>query len=392
MVCHKCPNCDMEFNKKSNYLQHTNKKFKCIKKVYLTCVECNEDDNIEQKIQNNPKKSKKIQKIQSNLLEQIQLDNKKETDTITDANTDTDTDTNTDKDADNFNDEKCICCPYCSKCYSTKSNLSKHLKTNCKIKKQQEEEKENIFKLLLSKDDVIKEQKEIINKILEQNQTLIKEITDLKKIKIKTNKSIGNVNLTNLSNTNNTTINANTNTTNNNIVIVNFGKENLNLIDKQIYLDRVVKKAISGVRIPEEVLKIIHFNPKYPQLSNIYISDINREKCMIWEDGGWKLSPTDKIPQVIEKVVNYSNGVESELRQQYLNNKKINDRLDVVSKYIGMNGNEYIDELKEDFESNANLIKRCEDFQQLTYNTFKTTLYNEGKNIKKQKINVDFSC
>ena len=179
MVCHKCPNCDMEFNKKSNYLQHTNKKFKCIKKVYLTCVECNEDDNIEQKIQNNPKKSKKIQKIQSNLLEQIQLDNKKDTDTITDANTDTDTDTNTDKDADNFNDEKCICCPYCSKCYSTKSNLSKHLKTNCKIKKQQEEEfietqkldKENMEKISFLK--AIEESKKSF--IEEKRKSLLKE-------------------------------------------------------------------------------------------------------------------------------------------------------------------------------------------------------------------------
>jgi hypothetical protein len=32
---------------------------------------------------------------------------------------------------------------------------------------------------------------------------------------------------------------------------------------------------------------------------------------------------------------------------------------------------------------NKDIVKRCEGFQKLTYDTFKTTLYNEGKNIKK---------
>jgi hypothetical protein len=65
---------------------------------------------------------------------------------------------------------------------------------------------------------------------------------------------------------------------NNNIVIVNFGKEDLSVIDERQFIDKIVKKNnISGVKIPDEVLKIIHFNPQYPQLSNIYISNINRE-------------------------------------------------------------------------------------------------------------------
>ena len=48
-----------------------------------------------------------------------------------------------------------------------------------------------------------------------------------------------------------------------------------------------------------------------------------------------------------------------------------------------MNDNNYIEELKENKEENKDLIKRCENFQKKTYQTFKTTLYNEGKNIKK---------
>ena len=29
MVCHNCPVCGLEFNKKSRLIEHTNKKFKC---------------------------------------------------------------------------------------------------------------------------------------------------------------------------------------------------------------------------------------------------------------------------------------------------------------------------------------------------------------------------
>ena len=267
--------------------------------------------------------------------------------------------------------------------------------------------------MLLEKDfkEIIKQQTNIINKhkeklnehnqiitqILQQNQVLIKELKNLKQSKLviserfnpkntSNTKNINSHNTTNIA-TNNTTNNTNTtNTQNNNIVMFNFGKEDLGIIDKQIYIDRVVKKPITGVKIPEEILKIIHFNHQYPQLSNIYISDINREKCMIWEDGEWKLSPVDKIPEVIDKVVNYSNGVETELREKFINNKKVNERLDIVNKYIKMNDTDYIEELRVEAEydpENKDVIKRCEGFQKLTYDTFRTTLYNEGKNIKK---------
>ena len=386
MVYYKCEKCSLEFNKKSNYIQHINKKFDCALKNNNLSIE---ESNNPILIQKNPKKSIFIKNP-----ENFQISNQ---------NCNLNSNTNKIENKENieikFNQNPDInnfCCGYCLKSYSTKSNLNKHLNGNCKIKKEKEEEKENIFKLLLAKDNEIIEQKKIINKILQQNELLIKKIDVLVKYKI--NKSPKNIyshnmnpSITNTNNTINTTnttntinTNTNTNTLNNNIVMFNFGKEDLGIIDKQIYLERVIKKPISGVKIPEEILKIIHFNHQYPQLSNIYISDINREKCMIWEDGEWKLSPVDKIPEVIDKVVNYSNGIESELRQKFTNNKKVNDRLDIVNKYIQMNNNEYIEELKiNENNDNTDTIKRCEGFQKLTYDTFKTTLYNEGKNIKK---------
>jgi hypothetical protein len=370
----ECPNCNRSFNRKAHLEQHLTKKNPCMQK--------NEE------IQNNPIK------IQNHPFE-IQNNNLILKDDYTDEN------------LQNPNLDPDITCQYCLKSFYQTSNLNKHLKYNCKVKKQQDEEKEEIFKQLLLKDSIIKEKEEQINKkdeqinkILEQNQQLITQIEKLTKLGLnnKSNKSSKSVqmaktitNTTNTANSNNTTNNTS------NIVLFNFGKENLDIIDKKQYINRVIKNNITGVKIPEEILKLIHFNPAYPQLSNIYISDINREKCMVYDDGMWKLSPTDKIPEVIDRVVEYSYNRDEELREIFKNNKPVIDRLNVINKYVKMNDNEYLELLKEqdldddnislgdDQANNQNLeqIKRCENFQKKTYNTFKTTLYNEGKKLKK---------
>lgn len=67
----------------------------------------------------------------------------------------------------------------------------------------------------------------------------------------------------------------------------------------------------------------------------------------------------------------------------FIDGKQLNDRFDTVNKYTKMIDNEYIEELKDDMEENKDIIKRCEEFKKMTYDTIKTTLYNEGKKIKK---------
>jgi hypothetical protein len=136
-------------------------------------------------------------------------------------------------------------CSFCNKFYSSKSTLTRHLKDNCKIKKNNDNEKESIFKLLLEKD---KENKEKINQLEKQNKLLMQKIDKLLIVKDKKNKSSNIIN-NNISNSNNTI--SNSNNTQNNIILVNHGNEDLSIIDKKIFLDRVVKKNISGVKIPD---------------------------------------------------------------------------------------------------------------------------------------------
>jgi hypothetical protein len=400
MVKYKCCKCLVEFHKKSNYLKHLNKKFDCgikQKNENLNSIEVSNETLLCRILPNFAEifqKKNGVNFLSDNASNNINICSSQNNDNIYDDIDDNDgengeNDENCKDDisaSHNVNSENIIkindnqndffCCLYCYKNFSLKGTLARHIRYNCKVKKDNDNEKEKIFKMLLQKD-------EQINILLKQNECLIQELTNIKK-KSLSNKNSHNITNSNNTNTNNTNNIQNSNN-NNNIVMFNFGKEDLGIIDKQLFVERVVNNRISGVKIPEEILKIIHFNPNYPQLSNIYISDINREKCMIWEDGEWKLSPVDKIPEVIDKVVEYSNGIETELREKYPNNKKFNDRLDTVNKYVSMNDTDYVEELKEDMETNKDLIKRCENFQKLTYDTFKTTLYNEGKNINKNK-------
>ena len=87
----------------------------------------------------------------------------------------------------------------------------------------------------------------------------------------------------------------------------------------------------------------------------------------------------------MDKICLFSSDQINILREKYPNNKALNDRLNVIEKYNNMIDEDYIQDLREDDDYNANkaLIKRAEDFQKLAYDTIKKTLYNEGKKIKK---------
>ena len=384
MVYYPCPKCNAIFNKKSNFISHINRIYDCSKKV-------NNEDNLNE-----------LAEISTNLHElaeistNIEKSNKNE---IFSMETD-----NCSKETNDFSNinETSFNCSYCNKKLSSKYILMRHLKDYCKVKKANDEVKENTFKMLLERDKLreneINELKKQNKLFEEQNKILMDKIdklinmkTDTKSSKtINNNKKITNNTQNNQKITNNTQNNTqntnNTSNTQNNFVMVNFGKEDLKMIDEREFIDRIVKQnKISGVKIPDEVLKIIHFNPKYPQLSNIYISDINREKCMVYEDGEWKLSNIDNIPQVMDKICLFSKDQIEILREKHPNNKALLDRLNTIEKYNNKIDEDYIQDLREDEDYNGVkiIIKDAEDFQKYAYNTLKKTLYNEGKKLKK---------
>ena len=137
MVFRKCPNCDYTTDRKSNYEKHINKKFKCSKNNKII----NEINHI---IQNIPSQFQNIPIQNSNTY-------KTDIDKIDIDKIDIDDE-----------DEKPIC-GFCSKSYSNKGNLTKHLK-KCAVKKENEKKNDTI-KIKIELEELKKQNKLLQNKV-----------------------------------------------------------------------------------------------------------------------------------------------------------------------------------------------------------------------------------
>jgi len=174
-------------------------------------------------------------------------------------------------------------CNFCSKTFSRVDNLKRHLIERCKVRKEETQEKEAIFSNLLQRVELLeKENLQLNNKIV-----LLENKKETKNIQY--NKNIKNLN----------------NGIINNTFIIQHGKEDFSKIDDKVFLDAFLKNT--GAKIPEKIIEGIHFNEKYPEYKNIYISDINREKVMIHNGKDWLLTPSNNITSnLLDKTIHFS--------------------------------------------------------------------------------------
>ena len=256
MVQRKCPKCEAIFDRKSSFDKHINKKFDCSLNKNNSNETNNNDKDICENLPIFAKIYKNLPKFTNSIINEDNT-NKLLTEQMVINN------------KNNINND--LFCSYCQKKFITKYTLERHIKEVCRVKKLNDEEKENIFKLLLEKDkqkdieiNELKKKNELFEK---QNKMLIDKIDKLininsKQIKTNTNSNntIINTNSNNTTNTTNTTNTNNITNTQNNIMMVNFGKEDLSIIDEKQFIERIVKKpTVSGVKIPDEVLQRGHF-------------------------------------------------------------------------------------------------------------------------------------
>ena len=327
------------------------------------------------------------------------------TDIGTDVGTDIITDTNTSVDSNSIlgsNENKC---EYCLKCFSTKYNLNKHIKTVCKsntnrpsykIQTQTQtqipiqtliEQNEQLQKMLIEESIEHKKQTDELHKMM---MNLIKKETSKRSKKVKINNLNNGVINTNTTNTTNTsTTNTNNGTINNNIII-QFGKEDLSQIDNKHFIN-LIKSNSTGAKIITDIVKMIHFNEDCPQFQNICMTDLNRGRVVMYDGVKWNtITNGDKIiPDLIEKAVNYSNAKDNQLRERFLQNPKVLGRMDVIKKYTDKCDVEQLEELKEEqyYEEadNKDKIADCEQFIELVENRVKELIYNEKDKVLKKK-------
>ena len=327
MVVYNCPKCFKKFTKKYNYDIHLNKKIPCTNNNVI------EQPNIIMATKNTPIKRN------NNIMATKNTPNIQNKNIMATKNTPND---------DDIGDD--LTCEFCNKIYSRKDVLKKHIFNNCKNKKMYDADKQEQIKLLIEQNQELKKQNELLKQNINQS---------------------------------NITIN-----NNNFIQIFQFGKEDLSQINDTGYLDIVKNIKSIGTKLFTDIITHIHFNPTYPQFQNIYISDINREKCMIYDGNKWNLTNLSDdnfiIPHIIEKTVDFTYLKDAEFKNIYKNNKYIQDRLNVINKYITKCDDDYIDELNEN-EENKIIVKECKDFKNGVSEKLKLLLYNQNNIITKKK-------
>ena len=111
--------------------------------------------------------------------------------------------------------------------------------------------------------------------IKSENDQLKKEIVELKNMKDSVINDV-NINITNNFNI---------------ITLIDHGKEDYNKLNiKKIMLENQILPKLNYIFT---ILYYVHCNEEYPEYQNIYISDMNRNKVMIYHNGTW--ISTDKV-------------------------------------------------------------------------------------------------
>ena len=285
MVNFKCLKCNKEFDKKFNYESHMNKKKSCA-----------------------------INIPNSEIFPAIIKNSK-------------------------ISENNNIFCNFCNKTFSTIFNLNKHCKFNCKIKKLHEEDeekdKENIFKLLLAKeeenkkkDEEMKKKDEESNKKINKLEDYVKKLTDMNiELNNKVGKLLDKMSINNITNNNITT--------NNNIIniskdkLVNFGEEDVKEIELKLFNNCFNK---FGKFIFEASAKNIWYNKS--KNKNFYISDLSRDKAMTYKNGQFYLTPINTVLTTInQQLYKYFKHNIDEIKKT--GNKKLMEKVEneIINSY-----------------------------------------------------------
>ena len=157
-----------------------------------------------------------------------------------------------------------------------------------KVIQEQKTDTESRLKLMTDRYDGLEKKHNDVIKTNEKLQTKMNKIVNKNKITNTTNSH---------NNVSNTVINNPT------IKLVNFGSEDLSKISHNVFIDTIKSQ---GASLYNRAIDGIHFNKDYPENQNIYISDINRGKVMIYKNEKWIIDNWDNIfSDLLDKVIQF---------------------------------------------------------------------------------------
>jgi hypothetical protein len=181
-------------------------------------------------------------------------------------------------------------CLICNIIYKHSQTLSNHKKTKHQnyendiqnINQNEKSEIEQFKELFLEKQDYYEKQLNALNEKNKQLELLVN--TSKSKTKNITNNNTNNTNTNSNNTTNNGTIN--------NINIVQFGREDSSLLNKDEISKILYEKGIDGLLASIEVL---HFNNRLPQYKNIRLTNLKSKYIDIHNGTKWIKENQDKV-------------------------------------------------------------------------------------------------
>jgi len=312
MVEYICNRCGYNAKQKINLMRHLNRKNICnpiLEDISIEEVKSYYGFNVSTKIHQNPPK---LHQNPPNLPPKIST--KKHQNTPKFENPSTKKHQNPPK-SPVINE-----CPYCYKRFSRSDSLNRHY-GRCKIKKENENEKDKKIEELIKNQEEMKEQmKEMVEKLLIEK---------------------GNTNITN--NTNNSH-----NTTNNIININNYGDENTKYITSDYILKLLKNKPAKAI---PELIKYTHFNKEHPENQNIKITNKKEPYIKVLKNDKWELQDKDEtITDLIDRqqVHLLDETIEEKIEEKCSNSEKVN--IERCSELYNNDNKEYMKRLYNESE------------------------------------------
>jgi len=173
-------------------------------------------------------------------------------------------------------------CKYCKKLFTTSNSMYRHTKHSCKIKKQLLIENKQQDNKTKPADNKIKPED---NKIKPEDNKTKPEDNKIKPVDNKTNQQDNK-----------------TNQQDNKTKLVKYGEEDMTVLNDQIILD-ILKKGNDSIL---DLIEKLHFNPKYPEYHNIYITNMRDNYAYKYNGDEWKLTiKKDRIDCIYNDKIDY---------------------------------------------------------------------------------------
>ena len=323
MVNYTCPRCGYNINNITKYQKHLRRK--------KICENILSDDNLfDEYIKFNI--TEKLDNVQFNFKSLNSTENRQKTPKVNQnepgrAETSRNEPKYEDYSDESSEDEKCYKCKYCKKKFNHSQSLNRHVKNRCKVKKENEKEKDEMNKMV-----------ELLNKQLEDQKQQINEL--IKK-----------------SGTTNTTINyQQNNNVSNNIKLLGYRKTDISHLSDKDFISCI---SHSNFCIPHLIQKI-HFDPDKPENHNIYISNIKNNYAMIYDGDKWNLTNRDDL---VEEILEEKEIIIEEKLEEWLEKgRQYPEIMKKFTRYLEKKEHDVVldkikDEIKLVLFNNRNLIK-----------------------------------